>query len=77
MNKILKRLVKRLVKCKSSHDKKYSIIYKRNPYREYGFMYCDEKELKKMLIDNVMFDYHIFLAKDELEFETEIKMEEE
>lgn len=73
MNKILKRLVK----CKSNYDKKYCIFYKRNPYREYDFMYCDEKELKKMLIDNVMFDYHIFLTKDELEFETEIKMEEE
>ncbi len=70
------KIFKRLVKCKSNYDKKYSIIYKLNPYRDYDFMRCNENELKKMLIDNVMLDYHIFLTKDELEIETEIKMEE-
>ena len=38
--------------------------------------YSDEKELRRMLSNENMFSCHIFLTKDELEFETEIKMEE-
>lgn len=71
------KILKKLIKCKSNDDKKYIIVHKLNPYREYDFMRCDEKELKKMLIDNVMTDYHIFLAKDELKIETDFQIEEE
>lgn len=39
-------------------------------------MRCTD-EIRRMLSNENMFSCHIFLTKDELEFETEIKMEEE
>ena len=59
-----------------NYYKKYVLVYQTSMYDDYEFMYCDEKELRRMLSNENMFSCHIFLTKDELEFETEIKMEE-
>ena len=71
------KVFKKLIKSNSNYYKKYVLIYQTSIYDDYDFMYCDEKELRRMLSNENMFSCHIFLKKDELEFETEIKMEEE
>ena len=70
------KVFKKLIKSNSKYYKKYVLIYRTIMYDGYDFMYCDEKELRRMLSNENMFSCHIFLTKDELEFETEIKMDE-
>ena len=70
------KVFKKLIKSNSDYYKKYVLIYRTSMYDDYDFMYCDEDELRRMLSNENMFSCHIFLTKDELEFETEIKMEE-
>lgn len=70
------KVFKKLIKSNSNYYKKYVLIYRTSMYDDYDFMYCDEDELRRMLSNENMFSCHIFLTKDELEFETEIKMEE-
>ena len=70
------KILKKLIKSNSHYYKKYVLVYQTSMYDDYKFMYCDEKELRRMLSNENMFSCHIFLTKDELEFETEIKMEE-
>ena len=70
------KVFKKLIKSNSNYYKKYVLVYQTSMYDDYEFMYCDEKELRGMLSNENMFSCHIFLTKDELEFETEIKMEE-
>lgn len=70
------KFFKKLIKSNSNYYKKYVLVYQISMYDDYEFMYCDEKELRRMLSNENMFSCHIFLTKDELEFETEIKMEE-
>lgn len=70
------KVFKKLIKSNSNYYKKYVLVYQTSMYDDYEFMYCDEKELRRMLSNENMFSCHIFLTKDELEFETEIKMEE-
>lgn len=70
------KIFKKLIKSNFNHDKKYVLFYKKSMYDDYDFIRCDEKELKRILAVNDMYDYHIFLSKDELEIETEFKIEE-
>ena len=70
------KVFKKLIKSNSNYYKKYVLVYQTSMYDDYEFMYCDEEELRRMLSTENMFSCHIFLTKDELEFETEIKMEE-
>mgnify|MGYP001622898670 CR=1 FL=1 len=70
------KILKKLIKSNSEYYKRYALVYRTSMYDDYKFMYCDEKELRRMLSNENMFSCHIFLTKDELEFETEIKMEE-
>lgn len=70
------KVFKKLIKSNSNYYKKYVLVYQTSMYDDYNFMYCDEAELRRMLSNENMFSCHIFLTKDELEFETEIKMEE-
>lgn len=71
------KILKKLIKSSLNHSKKYVIFYKTSMYHDYDFMRCDEKELKRILAVNDMYGYHVFLANDELEIETEFKTEEE
>jgi len=51
------------------------LIYKTNINSDYNFMYCTENELIKELEQTEMFQYHIFLTKDELKIETNIELD--
>ena len=71
------KIFKKLIKSNFNHVKKYVLLYKTSMYDDYNFMYCKEDELRRILSNENMFSYHIFLSKDELEIETEFKIEEE
>lgn len=71
------KIFKKLIKSNSKYHKKYVLVYQTSMYGDYSFMYCDEDELRRILSNENMFSYHIFLTKDELEIETEFKIEEE
>ena len=71
------KILKKLIKSNSEYYKRYTLVYRTSMYDDYNFMYCDEKELRKMLSNENMFSCHIFLTKDELEIETELKIEVE
>ena len=71
------KIFKKLIKSNSEYHKKYVFVYRTSMYDDYNFMYCDEDELRRMLSNKYMFSYHIFLTKDELEIDTEFKIEEE
>lgn len=71
------KVLKKLIKSDYNYNKRYIIVYQESMYSDYEFMRCDEEELKKVLAVNELFDYHVFLAKDELEIETEFKIEVE
>ena len=69
------KVFKKLIKSNSKYYKKYVLVYRTSMYDDYNFMYCDEDELRSVLSNENMFSYHIFLSKDELEIETEFKLE--
>ena len=71
------KILKKLIKSNSEYHKRYTLVYRTSMYDDYNFMYCDEDELRRMLSNENMFSYHIFLSKDELEIETELKIEVE
>ena len=71
------KILKKLIKSNSEHYKRYILVYRTSIYDDYNFMCCDEDELRRMLSNENMFSYHIFLSKDELEIETELKIEVE
>lgn len=71
------KILKKLIKSNSEYYKRYTLVYRTSMYDDYNFMYCDEDELRRMLSTENMFSYHIFLTKDELEIETELKIEAE
>lgn len=71
------KIFKKLIKSNSEYHKKYVLVYRTSMYDDYNFMYCDEDELRRMLSNKYMFSYHIFLTKDELEIDTEFKIEVE
>lgn len=72
------KILKKIVKSNSNYDKKYVVIYKNSTLDfNYNFMYCSEKDLKQLLTNNRLFNYHIFLAKDEIKIETEFETEVE
>lgn len=71
------KVFKKLIKSNSNYYKKYVLVYQTSMYDDYNFMYCDEAELRRMLSNENMFSYHIFLTKDEMEIETEFEIEEE
>ena len=71
------KILKKLIKSNSEHYKRYILVYRTSMYNDYNFMCCDEDELRRMLSNENMFSYHIFLSKDELEIETELKIEVE
>lgn len=71
------KVFKKLIKSNSNYYKKYVLVYRTSIYDDYEFMYCDEKELRRMLSNENMFSCHIFLTKDEMEIETEFEIEEE
>lgn len=70
------KVFKKLIKSNSNYYKKYVLVYRTSMYDDYNFMYCDETELRRMLSNENMFSYHIFLTKDEMEIETEFEIEE-
>lgn len=70
------KVFKKLIKSNSNYYKKYVLVYRTSMYDDYNFMYCDEAELRRMLSNENMFSYHIFLTKDEMEIETEFEIEE-
>jgi len=69
------KILKKLIKSNSDYYKKYVLIYKTNINSDYNFMYCTENELIKELEQTEMFQYHIFLTKDELKIETNIELD--
>lgn len=71
------KVFKKLIKSNSKYYKKYVLVYQKSIYDDYDFMYCDEEKLRGMLSNENMFSCHIFLTKDELEIETEFKIEVE
>lgn len=71
------KIFKKLIKSNFKHYKRYVLVYQVSMYDDYNFMYCDEDELRRMLSNENMFSYHIFLRKDELEIDTEFKIEVE
>ena len=71
------KILKKLIKSNSEYYKRYILVYRTRMYDDYNFMCCDEDELRRMLSNENMFSYHIFLSKDELEIETELKIEVE
>lgn len=71
------KVFKKLIKSNSKYYKKYVLVYQKSIYDDYDFMYCDEEKLRRMLSNENMFSCHIFLTKDELEIETEFKIEVE
>lgn len=71
------KIFKKLIKSNSEYYKRYVLVYQTSMYGDYNFMYCDEDELRRMLSNENMFSCHIFLTKDELEIDTEFKIEVE
>lgn len=71
------KIFKKLIKSNSEYYKRYVLVYQTSMYEDYNFMYCDEDELRRMLSNENMFSCHIFLTKDELEIDTEFKIEVE
>lgn len=71
------KIFKKLIKSNSEYYKRYTLVYRTSMYDDYNFMYCDEDELRRILSNENMFSYHIFLTKDELKIDTEFKIEVE
>lgn len=64
------KIIRNLIKSNSDYKRKYFVAYRIDSF-QYDYQYCYEAELKSIIEKYGYENIHIFLTKDELEFENQ------